>query len=157
MDSAVLDFVAIEFAYPNIAVGDEVLVVLEGDGELCGVGFVFREADPFGGAEDLGVVLNEYAVEDGSHAGGRFEGAVFVEAWGDEDDVVGLPFAGLASGVGEWRVLLVDGTELSVDVGIVLIRIEYLDFVLAHEVDAGVAAVLAVVTFGVGGGAELEV
>lgn len=83
-------------------------------------GAVFGFAFVSGGAFDFEVVLHEYTVvEDGD--GGGFDDLAIFEDGAVEDDVVGLPFAGFASGVDEWWVLAVDGTGLSVGVGAVVV------------------------------------
>ena len=64
-------------------------------------------------------------------------------------DVVGLPFAGLAVGVGERDGLLVKTAGLAIDVGFVVVVIEHLQFVAGvagaggGEKDSAVAAELA--------------
>ena len=66
-----------------------------------------------------------------------------VELRGLEDDVVGLPLPGLAGDVDERRVLAIDRCRLAVSIGDVLVRIQHLHLIAAHEGDAAVAAVLA--------------
>src|SRR2546425_449487 len=73
-----------------------------------------------------------------------------------EHDVIGLPLTGGAAGVRERRILAVHGGRLTVGVGAVLIRIEHLDFVAAHQEDAAVAALLAL-ALGRRGGRPLDV
>ena len=69
-----------------------------------------------------------------------------VEGWRGPDDVVGLPFAGFAGGIGERDALLVDAAGLAVDVGLVVVGVEDLQFVAGvagaggGEEDAAVAA-----------------
>src|SRR5580692_3466771 len=86
------------------------------------------------------MILDQDAVEEDRYVGGRFQGTVWVEGGGGPEDVVGLPFAGLARGVGQGDGLLVDAAGHAVDVGGVLVGVEDLEFV------AGV--------FGAGGGEE---
>ena len=66
-----------------------------------------------------------------------------VEPRAAEGDVVALPLAGRARGVGQRRVLAVDRPGLAVGVGLGPVGVEHLDLELAHQEDAAVAAVLA--------------
>src|SRR5207302_708530 len=89
------------------------------------------------------------SVEEDGDVGGALQGAVGVEGGGGPGDVVGLPFAGLAVGVGQRDGLLVDAASLSVDVGLVVVVVEDLQFVAGvagaggGEKDSAVAAGLA--------------
>src|SRR5207237_4847793 len=84
-------------------------------------------------------------VEDGDSCL-RLHTAVVVEGGGGPEDVVGLPFAGFAAGVDQWRRLFVDAGGLAVDVGGVVVGVHDLEFVAGvagaggGEEDAGVAA-----------------
>src|SRR5882762_3037615 len=59
-----------------------------------------------------------------------------------ENDVVCLPLAGGPAGVHERRGLSVHGSGLAVGVGLVAVRIEHLDLVMAHQEHAAVTALL---------------
>src|SRR6185503_18567652 len=60
------------------------------------------------------------------------------------DNIVGLPLARRKAGVGQGRILAVDGTSRTVGVGLVAVGIEHLDFVSVQpEEDAAIAAALA--------------
>ena len=78
--------------------------------------------------------------------------AVLVEAGPAKGDVVGLPLSGRARGVGERRILAVNGPGLAVGVGIGLVGIEDLQLEQAHEENAAVAAILALAAGRVGRG-----
>ena len=80
-----------EFADPNVAEADGVVVVLEGDWKFVGVGFVGLAGD--GRALDFDVVLNENAVVEDGDSAETYEFPVFIEFGGMENDVVGLPLA----------------------------------------------------------------
>src|SRR5204863_6997465 len=107
-------------------------------------------------AVNLDVVLHQHAVVQYCHTPAPRGLADFVKVRGSEDNVVALPFARLARSVDQRRVLFVDRTGLPVEVGWVLVRIEHLDFVMAHQEDAAVAAALAV-AFDFGGGGPFYV
>jgi hypothetical protein len=66
------------------------------------------------------------------------------EAGAAEIDVIGLPVAGRAHGVGERRELAVERRRLAVGVGLVVVEIQDLDLVALHQEHAAVAASLAV-------------
>jgi len=69
-----------------------------------------------------------------------------------KDDVIGLPLSGRSAGVDERGILAIDGAGHSVGIGGVLIGIENLNFVEAHQKNAAVAAslVFALDQFGCG-------
>ena len=111
--------------------------------------FVERLADVARLAFQFEVVLHQNSVEEYRHVGGRFYRAVLVEDWGGPGYVVDLPFAGLAVGVSERDRLFVDAPGLSVDVSLVVVVVEHLEFVSGvlraggGEEDPAVAAGLA--------------
>ena len=88
------------------------------------------------------MVLNEHAVLQ--HGEGTGPHLAIGELLGRvENDVVGLPLAGLAAGVDQRGVVAVERAALAVRIGLVVITIEHLDFIAAHQIDAAVAAALA--------------
>ncbi len=87
---------------------------------------------------------DQHAVVEHDHGGGACERPIRAEARGGECHVVVLPLAGCAGRVHHRDVLLVDRARLPVGVGAVVVRIEDLEFVALHEVDATVAPTLAV-------------
>ena len=100
-------------------------------------------------AFEFEVVLYQHSVEKYRRVGGRFQGAVLIEDGGSPGDVVGLPFARLAVGVGQWNGLLVDAAGLSVHISFVVVVVEHLQFVAGiagagrGKNDSAVAAGLA--------------
>ena len=72
-----------------------------------------------GASEEFRVVLNENAVVDDCDGGRAYQLTVF-KARRAKDDVVGLPFTGLAARIDQWWVLAVDATGLTVGVGQIL-------------------------------------
>src|SRR5688572_30283268 len=117
-------------AQPDVAEADGIAVVLEDERAFFGD---TAEGGGGGGAStDGGMVLHENAVvENGKATGDDFAIGGFFR--GAKDDVVGLPFAGLAGGVHERGGVAVKCAGLSVRIGFVLIRVEHLDFVAALE------------------------
>ena len=93
--------------------------------------------------------LHDDAIEEDGDFGRGDDDAVFGNG-GLEDDVVALPFALGGGGVDEGRSLAIDGSGLSVGIGDVGVAFSDLDFVFAHEEDAGVATALTH-DFAVGG------
>ncbi len=100
-------------------------------------------------AERVAVVDDHAVVED------RDTGRL-VALGGVEDDVVGLPLAGLAAGVDEGRGLSIEGAGLSPGVGVVLEGIENLHLAVVSKVDAAVAAALSA-AFDLAGSGPLDV
>ena len=132
----------LELPNPDVAVANWIAVVLENQRAFgC-------KAGEFGGGGRLALhrnmVLNQDSVmenregswEDGFSVG-RLLGCV-------KDDVVGLPFTRLARGVHQGGCVVVEGTRLAVEVGLVVVGVENLDFVAALEVNSTVAPALAV-------------
>jgi hypothetical protein len=97
------------------------------------------------------VILDKDAVVKDSDVGRAGKFAVF-ELGSMEDDVVGLPLSWLAAGINERGILTIDGAGHSVGIGWVLIGIENLNFVEAHQKDAAVAASLVFALNQFGGG-----
>ena len=89
---------------------------------------------------------------DERDAGRLDELAALVEPGAAKGDVVGLPLAGGPRGVGQRRILAVNGAGLAVGVGIGLVRVEDLHLKLAHQENAAVAAILALAGRRVGRG-----
>ena len=75
------------------------------------------------------MVLHEDSVEENGDVGGSFQGAVQVEDWRLPHDIVALPFAGLAVWIDEGNSLLVNAARLAVDIGLVVVGIEDLQFI----------------------------
>jgi len=96
-----------------------------------------------GGARKFDVVLDENVVVENGDTRGLQQFAAGIEARAVEDDVVPLPLAGWTRGIDERGVLAVNGARLAVGVGFVFVGIEDLNFVGVHQVDAAVAAFLA--------------
>src|SRR4051812_28276521 len=96
------------------------------------------------GAGQNGVVLYENTVVHDRHARGRRDPARGVESRAMKDDVVGLPLAGRPARVHERRVLPVDRRGVAVSVRDIVIRVEYLNLVSAHQKHAAVAALLPI-------------
>ena len=121
-----------QLAGPDVAEADGVAVVLEL--EAAGIllpAFLNRE---------LG---DDAVVENGDRAWLK-DLSVRVLLLPDANDVVGLPLAGTATGIHEGDTLFVKRGSLSVGIGVVLKRIEDLDFGIAADEDSAVSAALAV-------------
>src|SRR4051794_26915118 len=135
--------IRLEWTDPDVAVADRVAVILQRDrsfrGRRCvGIDLLVRGRPP----ERVVGVHDDAVVQDGD-GGGRVE-RLPLEAGPAERDVVRLPFAGWARRVDERRELPVHRGGLSVGIGRVLVAVEHLDFEQAEQVDAAVAAPLAV-------------
>ncbi len=74
---------------------------------------------------------------------GSSELAGLVEPGPAKGDVIGLPLARRAGGVGQRGILAINRADLAVGVGVGLVRIEHLKLELAHQEDPAVAPVLA--------------
>src|SRR5258708_36220078 len=98
-----------------------------------------------GGPRQFGIVLYQHAVLQDGDARSPQELAVGGEARPVPNDVVRLPLARTPAGIHQRRRLRIDSAGLAVGVGLVVERIEDLQLVFAHEVDAAVAPALVLV------------
>ena len=73
-------------------------MILEVDGAVVGVRLVLRDALVGSASGQFGMCLDDDAVVDDGVVSGGLQHAV-LEDGSSPDDVVGLPFAGLAAGV----------------------------------------------------------
>jgi hypothetical protein len=140
-----------QLADPDIAEADGlagVAVGLQLDGRAI-VCLIERLADVEGLPFELEVVLHQHSVKEDGDIRRGFERSIGVEGGRGPDDVVGLPFAGLAVRIDQRRALFVDAAGLAVDIGFVVVGVEDLQLVSGvagaggGEKDAAVAARLA--------------
>ena len=127
---------------PDVAERYRRIVILELDRRGVGVRGVTGDLAPDRGAEHRLMVLDEHAVEQCGDVRRAEQAAVGGKAGALEHDVVGLPLAGTARGVHEWRFPAIDRADGAIGIGRVLRAIEDLQFVALHEPDAAVAAIL---------------
>jgi hypothetical protein len=149
----------LELADPDVAKTDGIAVVLHGEGEFVGMGFVLAcgvGTHPASATAEDGVVLDEHSVVQHGEGGSASDLACFVEEWAVENDVIGLPLTGLAADVDERFLAAVECAGLAIGIGDIVVVIEDLDLIGVHEENAAVAAALAV-TFDAGGGCPLDV
>jgi len=91
--------------------------------------FIKRFADVAGAAFELEVVLHQHAVVEDGDTGWGSEAAVSMEYGSRPDDIVALPFAWFAAGVGQRDRLFVDAAGLSIDIGLIVIVVQYLQLI----------------------------
>src|ERR1039457_6826349 len=91
---------------------------------------------------DLGVVLNQNSIVQHGDGARLQHLPLVIETRGMKDNVIGLPFPGLAGDVDKGRILTVHGAGLTVEVGLVLIGVQDLEFVASLNDNAAVAATL---------------
>ena len=89
------------------------------------------------------MIENQHAVVDCGDVGRRLEQPIGTKSWTSPKNVVAVPFARRSHDVDHRGRLFVDRARLAVEVGFVVIRIEYLNFVDAHQKQAAVATALA--------------
>src|SRR5689334_25070480 len=102
-----------------------------------------------GPAGDDGVVLGQHAIVEDGHPRRIASRAVGSKVRAMKYDVVGLPLTWWPARIHKWGCLSVHGCRLAVGVGVVVIRVQYLDLVVTHQEHATVAALL---TFALGRG-----
>lgn len=88
------------------------------------------------------IVLDEDAVVKDGDTSKMDEFSVLIEFGGMENDIVALPFARLTRSVDERRILAVNGRGLAIGISFIVVGIEDLNFVDAHQENATVAAIL---------------
>src|ERR1051326_5831128 len=118
------------------------MVVLEHEGLLQRVRFVFGDAGVGGCAFDYDVVLDQDTILEDGDSAWRFNPATDAKPGSVEDNVIRLPFAGFAASVDQWSMLFVNGSSLPMEIGFVIVGIQHLDFVIPLEEDAAVATPL---------------
>ena len=140
-----LGLVPAELADPNIAEPDGISVVLDIERTLLG------KTAQRGGCRAIAcngcVILNKDAVVKNGE-GTRLNLAGLVFFWCVENDVVGLPFAGLAAGVHQRGLVPIEGATLAVGVGRVVVVVQDLDLITSHQIDSAVPATLSVAVYG---------
>src|SRR6266480_2268405 len=130
------------FPDPDVPVPGRVTVVLQEEGQPVRVWLVARTPPVHRPTGDHRVVLHQHAVVQHRDPRRVPHGPVGREAGPSENDVVGLPLAWGSARVHERRRLTVYGPGLAVGVGLVVVRIEYLDLVVCHQDHAAVATLL---------------
>src|SRR3569833_1169923 len=126
------------------------------------MGLVERFADIAGAAFQFKMVLYQYAVVDHRNISGCGQAAIRLEHRRRPDDIIRLPLTGLAAGIGQRYGLLVDAAHLSVDIGLVVIVVQYLQLITvitlagAGEEDTAIATRL-VLTGDIGGDLVFDV
>src|SRR5580692_3600978 len=101
--------VLLQFANPDVAVANRMIVVLKRKRQLVRACFVRRTYVMAGWAGGLNVVLREDAVVKDGDARRPSQFPRCVEARAVPDNVVGLPLAGCARSIHQRRILAVHG------------------------------------------------
>ena len=99
---------------------------------------------PTGSSVEFYVVVDDDTIVNDMEFRASGDFTFFVKDWAVECDVVGLPFAGFTAGINEGFGTTVEGSALTVRIGLVLVAVEHLNFILTHEKDAAVTASLTV-------------
>src|SRR6266853_833935 len=141
---------------PDVPVARRVTVVLQEDGKPVRMRLVVRTRGVHRPAGDDRIVLHQHPVVQHRDPRRVAYRTIRREPGAVENDVVRLPLAGGPAGVHERRGLSVHGSGLAVGVGLVAVRIEHLDLVMAHQEHAAVTALLPL-TLGRRGRRPLEV
>src|SRR5882762_10095080 len=127
---------------PDVPVARRVTVVLQEEGKPVRMRLVVRTRGVHGPAGDDRIVLHQRPVVQHRYPRRVVYRTIRREPGAVENDVVRLPLAGGSAGVHERRGLSVHGSGLAVGVGLVAVRIEHLDLVVAHQEHTAVTALL---------------
>src|SRR6266576_1883239 len=116
-------FSGLQFADPDVAVTDWMIVVLQRKGQFFWRCSVWWPNVMAGGTGQFDIVLNQHSVVKNCHmrCSGQLSGRI--EPWAVPDDVISLPLTGSARGVHQWRILPVDRRGLAIGVGLALVGI----------------------------------
>src|SRR2546426_8204883 len=134
----------VQFADPDVAVASRLIVVLQQQRQFPGMRLVGRARHIRGGPGERDIVLHQYPVMQRGDVRGTQQFAGGIKAGPVKNDFVGLPLARRQTGVDQRRILSVNRSGLSVGVGLVLIGIQNLELVFAHQIHAAVTALLVV-------------
>ena len=104
----------------------------------------------FRGAAYGEIVQQDNSVLDYGNHGRHPVSAVLIENGRGVYDVIDIPLSGLAHCVGKRDHLLVHAACLAVGVGLVLVAIQYLDFIFVLKIDSAVPAGLAFARYSYG-------
>ena len=103
---------------------------------------VFGHLPVHHGSHGFLAVVHHHAVEEDREIG-RLDELFAFETGRFENDVVDVPLAGLAGGIGERRPLAVNPAGLPIGIGGVVDGVQHLNLVAAHQQHAAIAAALA--------------
>src|SRR3546814_35607 len=79
------------------------------------------------------VILGQYPIVKQGKPGSGFQLSVTGRPGCLEQDIVGLPFAWLPAGIDQWAELFINTGTLSVNIGEILVTIQYLHLVTRSE------------------------
>lgn len=119
-------------------------MILQREGKGIGVRPVHRASRVDGPTGDHRVVLHQHSIEEHRHSRRDRDFAVLVEVRAMKHDVVGLPLPRGSGRIHERGRLAIHRPRHAVGVGDVLVNVEHLNLVVAHQEDAAVPAFLAV-------------
>src|SRR5215472_15187994 len=137
----------LKLANPDVAEAHRITVILQGQRCFVGARFIGWPRLVRRWARQFDVILHQHAIEENRHSRGAKQLSLWIEARAVKNDIVGLPLARGTSRIDQRRILAVDGRGLAIRVGLVVIRIEHLNFVIAHQKDAAIAALLALASW----------
>ena len=145
--------------YPDIAEADGISVILQKECESIGMFSIGKSFVIFGvcGAGELDMIVDDNSVVENRQKGRLFKLSIGIESGTGEDDIVCLPQAWGPAGIDQRWMLPVDGRGHSVGVSGVMVAIENLNFIQAHQIDTAVAPSLALTfDFGRSGPFDME-
>ena len=151
-----LPFLQLEFADPDVAEFDGVLVPLQEDWSFLWVGFrVLCEFLIDGWAVEFLVVVDDHAIVDDSDKCRALQFAISIFGSGEED-IVALPFSLRSGGIDHGWSLAVEGAGLTVGVGDIGVAFLDLHLVFIHQEDTAVSSLL-ILNFTTSGDFPLDV
>ena len=141
--------IASESTNPNVAEAHGIAMRLQHNGTVAVLHYT-GEAHVWRSAANLRIVLHEHSVEEHRNTRTIQIGSVFLKHGGCIDNVIDIPFTGLADGAHEGSGLLIDGGSHAIGIGFLAIVINDLQLIDALEVHTAVSARLLFATRGTG-------
>src|SRR5262245_48918309 len=130
-----------QFTDPNISEADRVAMILKIQRAL--LSHCFERGGCRGHTFNGNMILNEHAIVQ--HGEGARLDLTIGELFGCvEDNIIDLPFTRFARCIDQGCFMPIKRAALAVRIRFVLVRVQHLNLVTAHEIDAAIAAALAV-------------
>src|SRR6185437_4040283 len=128
---------------PHIPESHRIAVILQRQRQCVRMRLVRRTLAERRRSSEHDVVLHQHAIVEYRHTRRARHTAAAGEARTMKDNVIRLPFAGLATGVHQRRILAEERCRLTVRIRAIVVRVEHLYLVQPHEKHAAVAALLS--------------
>src|SRR5450432_1847114 len=90
---------------------------------------IIRFADILGQSHYFIIILHEHSIKKNRYASGRIQASIFLEAGCGPYQFIVLPFTWFAGRIGQGDSLFINTSDLTINIGRVVIIIQYLQFI----------------------------